>query len=93
LCPLIGGERLLERPAVAAGLRESAPFTAPNDTTLVWTMKVANTAPLRPGTIDRQEIVEKQNGTDSQVPPISREVFENLPLDVKPLLCYLVAGD
>ena len=52
-----------------------------------------NTAPLRPGTVDRREIVEKQNGTDSQVPPISREVFENLPVDVKPLLRYLVAGD
>jgi len=52
-----------------------------------------NTAPLRPGTIDLQEIVEKQKGQDSQVPPLPREVFENLPLDVKPLLRYLVAGD
>jgi hypothetical protein len=52
-----------------------------------------NIAPLRPGTIDRQEIVEKQNGTDSQVPGLPREVFENLPLDVKPLLRYLVDGD
>jgi hypothetical protein len=51
------------------------------------------TAPLRPGMIDRQEIVEKQNGTDSQVPPLPPEVFESLPLEVKPLLRCLVAGD
>ena len=50
-----------------------------------------NIAPLRPGTIDRQEIVEKQNGKDSQVPPLPRAVFESLPLDVRPLLRYLVA--
>ena len=43
-------------------------------------------------TLDRQEIVEAQNGKDSQVPPLPRDVFENLPADVKPLLRYSVAG-
>jgi phytanoyl-CoA dioxygenase PhyH len=51
-----------------------------------------NLDPLRPGTLDRQEIVEAQNGKDSQVPPLPRDVFENLPADVKPLLRYSVTG-
>jgi Phytanoyl-CoA dioxygenase (PhyH) len=45
-----------------------------------------NLAPLRPGSIDREDIVESVKATDSQVPPLTREVFERLPEAVKPLL-------
>ncbi len=45
---------------------------------------------LRPGTIDHQDIVAANNGKDSVVPPISREVFDRLPEAVKPMLRYSV---
>ena len=38
----------------------------------------------------RLEIVEAYNGKDSQAPPISREAFDILPPDAKPLLRFMV---
>jgi ectoine hydroxylase-related dioxygenase (phytanoyl-CoA dioxygenase family) len=52
-----------------------------------------NTAPLRPGTVDRADIVEAVEGKDSQVPPLPREVFEKLPAELRPLLHHAVAGN
>ena len=46
---------------------------------------------LRPGSSDRQQIVESVNGRDSQVPPLPPEVFEGLPVSAKPLLQHAVA--
>ncbi|HZT30177.1 MAG TPA: phytanoyl-CoA dioxygenase family protein [Bryobacteraceae bacterium] len=50
-----------------------------------------NVNPLRPGTVDRQEIVEAQNGKDSQVPSLPRGVFEKLPPELQKLVRYSVA--
>ena len=50
-----------------------------------------NLSPLRPGSSDRQQIVESVNGRDSQVPPLLPEVFEALPATAKPLLQHAVA--
>jgi hypothetical protein len=47
---------------------------------------------LRPGTVDHQDIVAANNGKDSVVPPISRDVFDRLPESVKPMLHYSVTG-
>jgi ectoine hydroxylase-related dioxygenase (phytanoyl-CoA dioxygenase family) len=49
-----------------------------------------NVNPLRPGTVDRQDIVEAQNGKDSQVPSLPRDVFEKLPPEVQNLVRYSV---
>ncbi len=49
-----------------------------------------NLDPLRPGTIDRADIVEANNGVESPVPPLPRDVFDRLPAEVKPLLHYSV---
>jgi hypothetical protein len=49
-----------------------------------------NLDPLRPGTIDRADIVEANQGVESPVPPLPRDVFDRLPADVKPLLHYSV---
>jgi len=46
---------------------------------------------LRPGSIDREDIVESVNGRDSQVPPLSPEIFQILPAPAKPLLHHAVA--
>lgn len=51
-----------------------------------------NLDPLRPGTVDRANIVEANNGVESPVPPLPREVFDRLPAGVKPLLSYSVAA-
>ncbi len=51
-----------------------------------------NLDPLRPGTVDRQDIVEAQGGKDSQVPPLPRKVFEKLPAEVQKLVRYSVEG-
>lgn len=51
-----------------------------------------NVNPLRPGTVDREQIVEAQGGKDSQVPSLPREVFEKLPPEVQRLVLYSVAG-
>jgi len=50
-----------------------------------------NLSPLRPGSSDRQQIVESGNGRDSQVPALLPEVFEALPATAKPLLQHAVA--
>ncbi len=47
---------------------------------------------LRPGTVDHQEIVAANNGKDSVVPPLSREVFDRLPEPLKPMLRYSVTA-
>lgn len=49
-----------------------------------------NLDPLRPGTIDRQDIVEATNGENAEVPGIPIEIFERLPPKLKPLLRYSV---
>ncbi len=49
-----------------------------------------NLDPLRPGTVDRADIVEANNGVESPVPPLPQEVFDRLPAEVKPLLHYSV---
>jgi ectoine hydroxylase-related dioxygenase (phytanoyl-CoA dioxygenase family) len=49
-----------------------------------------NVNPLRPGTVERADIVEAQNGKDSLVPPLSRDVFEKLPWEVQNLVRYSV---
>ncbi|MBM3803112.1 MAG: phytanoyl-CoA dioxygenase family protein [Acidimicrobiia bacterium] len=49
-----------------------------------------NLDPLRPGTIDRQNIVDATNGQNAEVPGIPLEVFERLPPQLKPLLHYSV---
>lgn len=49
-----------------------------------------NLDPLRPGTIDRADIVEANQGVESPVPPLPRDVFDRLPVEVKPLLHYSV---
>ncbi|MCX6623989.1 MAG: phytanoyl-CoA dioxygenase family protein, partial [Acidobacteria bacterium] len=49
-----------------------------------------NLDPLRPGTVDRRNIVEANNGRDSVVPGLPQEVFDRLPADVKPLVHYSV---
>lgn len=51
-----------------------------------------NLQPLRPGTRDRKQIVEDNQGPDSKVELVPFSVFEKLPADVKPLL-YHMAGD
>lgn len=47
---------------------------------------------LRPGTVDHQDIVAANDGKDSIVPPLSKEEFEKLPDNVKPLLRYSVVN-
>ncbi|MBM3734626.1 MAG: phytanoyl-CoA dioxygenase family protein [Acidobacteria bacterium] len=50
-----------------------------------------NLDPLRPGTADRADIVEANNGVESPVPALTRELFDTLPAEVRPLLSYGVA--
>jgi len=45
-----------------------------------------NLAPLRPGTVDREDIVSARDGKDSGVPGLPGDVFERLPAAVQPLL-------
>lgn len=49
-----------------------------------------NINPLRPGTVDRADIVEAHNGKDSQVPSLPRDVFDQLPPEVQKLVRYSV---
>jgi phytanoyl-CoA dioxygenase PhyH len=49
-----------------------------------------NTSPLRPGTVDRKDIVESQNGKDSQVPLLPRSIYDHLPAAVQKLVHSLV---
>jgi hypothetical protein len=68
---------LSDRPRIAAIVRY-APW---------W----LNVNPLRPGTVDREEIVEAYGGKDSQVPSLARGIFDKLPPDVQKLVRYSVA--
>ncbi len=45
---------------------------------------------LRPGTRERDLIVEATNGPDAQVEPIPLSIYKTLPDDVKPLLNHMV---
>ena len=49
-----------------------------------------NLDPLRPGTIDRQDIVDATGGSNAHVPSLPASVFEQLPKKVKMLLRYSV---
>lgn len=49
-----------------------------------------NLDPLRPGTIDRKNIVESVKGTNAHVPALPRDIFEDLPDKLKPLVHYSV---
>ena len=49
-----------------------------------------NLDPLRPGTIDRQDIVDAHKGRESPVPGIPVELYERLPESLKPLVHYCV---
>jgi ectoine hydroxylase-related dioxygenase (phytanoyl-CoA dioxygenase family) len=51
-----------------------------------------NINPLRPGTVDREQIVEAHHGKDSQVPSLPPDVFEKLPVEVQHLVRYSVAA-
>jgi len=50
-----------------------------------------NLDPLRPGTIDHEDIVERNNGRDSRVPALPQEIYERLPAEAKPLFRHAVA--
>ncbi len=52
-----------------------------------------NLDPLRPGTIDHEDIVERNNGSDSRVPPLPQSIYERLPTAAKPLFKHSVAWD
>lgn len=45
---------------------------------------------LRPGSVDRERIVEAAGANDNQVPPVTREVFDKLPSDVQALFRHWV---
>ena len=49
-----------------------------------------NLDPLRPGTVDRQDIVDATGGSNAEVPPLSASLFKSLPEEVKGLLRYSV---
>jgi hypothetical protein len=49
-----------------------------------------NLDPLRPGTVDHEDIVASNNGADSRVPALSEDVYNRLPEDLKPLVRYSV---
>ena len=51
-----------------------------------------NLDPLRPGTIDREDIVDATGGVNAEVPSLPASVFERLPEEVKGLLRYSVDG-
>jgi len=52
-----------------------------------------NLDPLRPGTIDHEDIVERNNGSDSRVPPLPQNVYERLPAATQSLFKHSVAWD
>ncbi|MBL9213881.1 MAG: phytanoyl-CoA dioxygenase family protein [Opitutaceae bacterium] len=49
-----------------------------------------NLQPSRPGTRDRQQIVEANSGGDSKVEALPRSAYETLPESLKPLVFHLV---
>ncbi len=52
-----------------------------------------NLNPLKPGTRERRQMVEKTGGRDSQVALLPKSIYENLPEDLKPLIDHLVQED
>ncbi len=46
--------------------------------------------PLRPGTLDRRQIVDANDGSDAKVEPVPRAVYERLPEDVQALVYHMV---
>jgi ectoine hydroxylase-related dioxygenase (phytanoyl-CoA dioxygenase family) len=51
-----------------------------------------NTDVLMPGSNERARLVDEPGATDNVVPPVPKDVFENLPDDVKPLYRHWVHG-
>ena len=49
-----------------------------------------NLQPLRPGTLDRRQIVDANDGSDAKVEPVPREIYERLPADVQALVYHMV---
>ncbi len=49
-----------------------------------------NLNPLKPGTRERRQMVEKTGGQDSEVALLPQSIYENLPEDLKPLIDHLV---
>ncbi len=49
-----------------------------------------NLQPLRPGTRDRRQIVEANEGSDSKVEPIPLSIYKNLPESAKALVYHMV---
>jgi len=49
-----------------------------------------NLQPLRPGTRDRRQIVDANEGTDSKVEGLPQSVYERLPENVKALVYHMV---
>lgn len=49
-----------------------------------------NLQPLRPGTRDRKQIVEDNDGRDPKVEALPLSVYEKLPADVQPLVYHMV---
>ena len=49
-----------------------------------------NLQPLRPGTRDRQQIVEANEGKDAKVEPVPLSIYNQLPESAKPLVYHMV---
>ena len=49
-----------------------------------------NLQPLRPGTLDRRQIVDANDGSDARVEPVPREIYERLPADVQALVYHML---
>jgi len=49
-----------------------------------------NLQPLRPGTRDRRQIVDANDGSDSKVEPVPFSVYRNLPESAKALVYHMV---
>jgi len=49
-----------------------------------------NLQPLRPGTRDRRQIVDANEGSDSKVEPVPLSVYKHLPENVKALVYHMV---
>ncbi len=52
-----------------------------------------NTNVLRPGSRDRHQVVEQHGGQDNEVKLLSRETYDQLPDDVKPLVYHLIEDE
>lgn len=49
-----------------------------------------NLQPLRPGTLDRRQIVDAANGTDGRVEALPLSIYQNLPEGAKALVYHMV---